>query len=422
MTDIYGALVEPGGNVMNAFFVSDYDSIPTRPKVCFGGDNYFVVWEDLRNCSRQGSPLDIYGARVTTEGRVLDPLGIPIFTRYNINEEYQDIAYDGRNYLIVCNVGGGLVCNVYGARVAQDGTVIDTNGFLIHHSRDQAIFPAVAFNGSKYLVAWREGPGSRAFICGAFVSPDASVSDTFRISFDPPYVGPSYRAPVIASNGNDFFVAWERDTAPTGRCFGTRVTNEGIALDTAGIPLGGRYPTALVFDGTHYVLLRGKGYKLNVSFITQQGAPLDTNGIEVLYSQYPVWNGVMAKGPSDQFLLAVANFTPEPYNTKRVYGAMFNRSAITEKKLNLYSPISFFLSPTIVKKFLSLQINLTKEEAVKIKIYDVSGRIASGFQYNLGKLSVGSHKFQLDLSALPNGVYFIIAEQKGEIGKIVITR
>lgn len=75
-----------------------------------------------------------------------------------------------------------------------------------------------------------------------------------------------------------------------------------------------------------------------------------------------------------------------------------------------------------MKKFLTLQINLPKEEAIKIKIYDVSGRIREGYQYNLGNLAVGSHKFQFDLSALPSGVYFIIAEPKRSIGKIIITR
>jgi large repetitive protein len=45
------------------------------PQVSFGGTNYFVAWQD----SWSGED-DVYGARVSPGGTVLDPAGIPIST------------------------------------------------------------------------------------------------------------------------------------------------------------------------------------------------------------------------------------------------------------------------------------------------------------------------------------------------------
>jgi hypothetical protein len=45
------------------------------PRVAFDGTNYLVAWEDERSGSQ-----DIYGARVTRGGVVLDPAGFLILS------------------------------------------------------------------------------------------------------------------------------------------------------------------------------------------------------------------------------------------------------------------------------------------------------------------------------------------------------
>lgn len=328
MEDIYGAIVSPEGVVLppGIFAICNYDSIQNSADVCFGGENYFVVWKDMRNS------YWVYGARVTRDGRVLDPLGIPIFTQ-PVDKHNPAVAFDGTNYLVVCRFGTHAI---YGARVAQDGTVIDTNGFLIRRMTvpgEYKIEPIVVYNGTNYLVAWINwNSGGWDYMEGALISPDAVILDSFKFPSLPlNEIKPQRTA--LTTNGSDFFLAWAQQSGDV--CIGTRISSDGRVLDSMGIRLGGFNPWALVFDGTDYVLLRNKenNSKLNISFINQQGVPLDTNGIDVVQIQHPLRFARMAKGPADQLLLTVANFTPDPYNTKRLYGALFNRSAITEKKI-----------------------------------------------------------------------------------------
>lgn len=60
--------------------------------VAFDGSNYLVVWEDHRS-----SGSDIYGARVTPAGTVLDPGGIAISAGSG-DQINPAAAFDGTNF------------------------------------------------------------------------------------------------------------------------------------------------------------------------------------------------------------------------------------------------------------------------------------------------------------------------------------
>ena len=67
------------------------------PALAFDGTNYLVVWEDHRNYAIDRYP-DIYGARVSPNGVVLDSEGIRISTASSFQKS-PAVAFNGINYL-----------------------------------------------------------------------------------------------------------------------------------------------------------------------------------------------------------------------------------------------------------------------------------------------------------------------------------
>ncbi|RME51329.1 MAG: hypothetical protein D6795_08455, partial [Deltaproteobacteria bacterium] len=54
----------------DGLLISGASSFQKHPAIAWNGSEYFVVWDD----SRSGS-INIYGARVTADGTLLDPSG-----------------------------------------------------------------------------------------------------------------------------------------------------------------------------------------------------------------------------------------------------------------------------------------------------------------------------------------------------------
>src|SRR5438034_5027693 len=127
-----------------------------EPAVAANGNGYFVVWADKRTYS--ATEYDIYGARVSSTGEVLDPGGIPICTDSG-RQTSPRIAFDGQQYLVVWeddreSTPDYLLYQIYGARVTATGQVLDSNGFKITANRVTRTGPAVASNGKGFFVAW----------------------------------------------------------------------------------------------------------------------------------------------------------------------------------------------------------------------------------------------------------------------------
>ena len=96
------------------------------PAVAFDGTNYLVVWEDARWAAH-----DIYGARVSRGGTVLDPTGSRSRPRRD-DQRVPSVAFDGTNYLVAWQDGRvGTTYDIYGARVSPAGTVLDPGGIPI---------------------------------------------------------------------------------------------------------------------------------------------------------------------------------------------------------------------------------------------------------------------------------------------------
>src|SRR5205807_8126628 len=109
---------------------------------------YLVVWQEYRGLF--GGGYDISGARVTSEGVVADTNAI-IISQRGADQIIPKVAASGSNYFVVWR-DQRTFYDVYGARVTATGVVADTNGILISMAANAERAPAVAFNGTNYLV------------------------------------------------------------------------------------------------------------------------------------------------------------------------------------------------------------------------------------------------------------------------------
>ena len=297
---ILGVRMTPNGKILDPIPISVYQDadIPLSTAVAYDGKNYLVVWADLHKHGLFHIPyFDIYGARVTPDGEVLDPRGIPI-TFGDWNQHSPSIAYDGTNYLVVwqgwgirgtrMNTAGqvldghdgfpissegrspsvifdgtnylvvwaekreGATYDIYMARVSTDGKVLDPGGIPISTAYNQN-FPVVATSGQDYLIVWQENSN----VYGAKVDFEMATLDIEPIAQS---ALPSYH-PQAASNGSNYLVVWEdyRNDPCAADIYGARIKGDGTILDPIGISISSlpeceHYPRIASCDSNYVVL------------------------------------------------------------------------------------------------------------------------------------------------------------------------
>ena len=119
--DIYGIRVNPDGTVLDpaSFPIAVAAGSQTSPQVAFDGTNWMVVWADSRDPSGH---TGTYGARVATDGTLLDPQGIPLSpgTSVATANAPAGLDTDGTNVVMTTVRNDGIYASV----LQSDGTVL----------------------------------------------------------------------------------------------------------------------------------------------------------------------------------------------------------------------------------------------------------------------------------------------------------
>ena len=234
-SSINGARVSPSGVVLDpeCIPVCSLSVCLATPAVASGDSACLVVWTQ----ERDSVTTDIYGARVTRSGVVLDPDGIPI-AQDSGNQDEPAVAPDGSNYLVVfrdaCLDSSGDISAV---RVSSAGVVLDTTAVPIVHAAGAQDNPSVSFGDSVYLVAWDAlgSPTGRDIFC-ARISPTGQLLDTNGISVSA--ADSAQVSPVAVFDGTDFMLTWtDSRHGRASDIYGARLTQAGIVLDTLGVPV-----------------------------------------------------------------------------------------------------------------------------------------------------------------------------------------
>ena len=276
------------------------------PAIAFTGASYLVAWKDARAQTESTRALrpqlpppppppppppraDVFGARTSRAGRVLDAGGIAI-----AKEAYQRdgpaVASDGMNALVVWTDRQGISApgSVYGARITRAGVMPDRPSFSIHSGQGEQASPAVAFDGANYLVVWQNIVWSVHgwYLDAARVTPSGAVLDPAAIRISRGYAA----SPAVASGRTNSLVVWLGSYPDGGRhgLYGRRISPSGVVLDPNPIAIfsststSAREPT-IAFDGTNYLVAwsdSGSGtiYGTRVSLA---GTVLDPGGIPI---------------------------------------------------------------------------------------------------------------------------------------------
>ena len=310
-SDIYGARVTPAGEVLDADGIAISTAVWFQqcPSLAFDGENFLVVWQDSRN----DSDWDIYGARVTPAGAVLDPPGIAISTTAANYKWYPAVALDGANFMVVWQDDRNSGYDIYGARVTPAGVVLDTAGLAVSTATGGQESPALAFDGENLVVGWTDGRnGSNADIYGARVTPAGVVLDPVGIAIST-VVG-SQESPALAFDGENYLVVWQDDRSGSSDVYGARVTPAGVVLDPVGIAIstaaGNQGSPALAFDEVNFLVVwqdesSDSGYDIYGARVTPAGVVLDPAGIAISTARDYQWSTTLAFD-GENFLVAWA--------------------------------------------------------------------------------------------------------------------
>lgn len=244
--DIFGTRVTFLGNIVNVldplgFGISTNSASQRTPAAAANGSGFLVVWRDRRNLGTTGD--DIYGARIDTNGIVQEPTGFVICTNSG-NQTVPAVASSSSGALVVWTDprnSANTDNDIFGARVTTAGVLQETNGVAVSRSGAAQSSPAVAFNGTNYLVVWQDERNfttNSTDILGTRVTAAGAIADVAGIKICT--LTTAQRNPSVAASGGGFLVAWEdsRNFLATGiDIYGARVTGAGTVADPAGLAL-----------------------------------------------------------------------------------------------------------------------------------------------------------------------------------------
>jgi hypothetical protein len=271
---IFGQRVSPSGTVLDGSSGFVIGTGSDNPAVAFDGEKYLVVW------GKFNGQYDIYGAKVGTDGQVSAEFPISSAPGEQIEAS---IAFGGGIYLVVwrntsSGSGPAATTDIYGARVSPEGTVLDPTGLQICTAPGVQGSPQVIFDGTNFFGIWIDGrrnPVNSGFfdINGARVTPAGILLDgpaeNGSIAINT-FSGPSFSGKYIsvAFDGKDYLVAWSIgafSNEPSSGVYLSRISKQtGLLInsstDTLGIPVSGLPPGSSRF--VYPVIFYGKGNSL----------------------------------------------------------------------------------------------------------------------------------------------------------------
>jgi hypothetical protein len=205
-TELAGVVLSPQAVPQSPLITmpSATGSPPGFPAIAVTGNKALVTWTEF------ASP----GFRVYAQGATVG--GAPL-TRHTFGltpaQTQSAVATDGSSFLVAWGSSTG---DVVGRRVADDGTLIDLADVDLASTGNDEAWPAVAFDGTNYLLAWVQNQRSLNF---AFLSPAtlATAAGPTTVTTD----ALEMARLSLALHNADGFVTWARKRRELAEWFGS---------------------------------------------------------------------------------------------------------------------------------------------------------------------------------------------------------
>ncbi len=141
--------VTPGCEPINSINICSATGVQCSPDIAYGAGYYLVVWSDRRTWDFQ-----IYGARVTPSGLVMEPDGFLIGPGINSFYYHPSIVFSDSNFFVIWS--SGISPYRIMGRFVNDKGSFDSDTLRIVDCLSYATETGLAFDGLNYLVAWVE--------------------------------------------------------------------------------------------------------------------------------------------------------------------------------------------------------------------------------------------------------------------------
>jgi len=181
---------------------------------------------------------------------------------------------------------------VLGARVAPDGTLLGTD--TINASTDDQVGPRLAFDDENYLATWSDRRAGPDQVYYTRVTPDGMALEPDGRRLFPQDSSLPQLAPMPASNGSGFLVAW----LASGYGYvvsAVRLGSDGEPLDSSAIQLTPdgvfQWSVAAGSDGEDYLVVwngeipSNDSTALSLARVSAEGAILDSAPMTILRSR-----------------------------------------------------------------------------------------------------------------------------------------
>lgn len=196
----------------------------SSPASAFNGTVALVVWNDTRNAP--------YAARVSTAGALLDARGI----RLPAGATNFSVASDGSGFLVVgLNASNAVV----GARISGSGVLLDAAWVAISGGVATAnSTPSVAFDGTRYLVAWSDTRGGRdAYARFVDTSGAPSGAEFLLVRGTSTELSTAQDKVSLAYGGGTYLAVWDDARNSGSTVFGALVSPAGVVASDVNFPL-----------------------------------------------------------------------------------------------------------------------------------------------------------------------------------------